>query len=102
MKILEEQLEIPREKLTDYLLVPKEKNDKSKFLSELGYFQHNWEELAQDLKTLAAENEANLQSKTSFGEMFEINGKLKEKGVVTIWLLALGSNKYRFITLFPS
>jgi len=68
----------------------------------LGYFKHNWEELARDIKTIATENEAILQSETSFGKMFEIIGYLKGKGVVTIWLLALGSNKYRFITLFPS
>jgi hypothetical protein len=36
MHIPEEKIEIAEEKLTDYLLVQKEKNDKSGFLLKLG------------------------------------------------------------------
>jgi hypothetical protein len=30
-------------KITNYLLIPKDKNDKSKFLKELGYTLENWQ-----------------------------------------------------------
>ncbi len=52
MKIKPDQLDIPVEKVTEYLLVKKEKNDKSKFLLSLGYSKENWQELLNDLKIL--------------------------------------------------
>ena len=42
MHIPAEKVEIPAEKITDYLLVQKDKNDKSEFLSVLGYNIENW------------------------------------------------------------
>ena len=43
MKIRPEQLDIPIEKITEYLLAKKEKNDKSKILLSLGYSKENWQ-----------------------------------------------------------
>ena len=97
-----DKIEIPEEKLTDYLLVQKEKNDKSAFLYKLGYTKDNWNELLNDIKYTATHNEAVLQQSTPFGDMYEVKGKLKNFGVVTIWLLAIDSEKYKFITLFPA
>jgi hypothetical protein len=45
-------------KITHYLLVPKEKNDKSKFLNDLGYTLENWQELEEDIRRIVLENEA--------------------------------------------
>lgn len=102
MKIAAEQVEIPKEKITGYLLVHKEKNDKSAFLSKLGYSIENWEELANDISNLVIKNEAFLQSRSTFGDMYEVHGNLKGVGIVTIWLLAVGTEKFRFITLYPN
>ena len=101
MHIPAEKVEISAEKITDYLLVQKEKNDKSEFLSKLGYKIENWIELEKDIRTLVEVNEAYLQQTTPFGDMYEVKGELRNFGVVTIWLLTVDSEKFRFITLFP-
>lgn len=101
MHIPAEKVEISAEKITDYLLVQKEKNDKSEFLSALGYKLENWIELEKDIRTLVEKNEAHLQRSTPFGDMYEVKGELRNFGIVTIWLLTVDSEKFRFITLFP-
>ena len=70
MIIPAEKIEIPEEKITDYLLVQKAKNDKSAFLFKLGYSMETVKELAEDIRNIATRNEAVLQQKTQFGEMY--------------------------------
>ncbi len=41
---------IAREKLTQYLLVSKRRNDKSQWLSQVGYTLQNWKVLENDLR----------------------------------------------------
>jgi len=101
MHIPAEKVEISAEKITGYLLVQKEKNDKSAFLSSLGYRIENWTELEKDIRTLVDKNEAHLQRSTPFGDMYEVKGELRKFGIVTIWLLTVDTEKFKFITLFP-
>jgi len=101
MIISADKIEISDEKVLDYLLVQKEKNDKSAFLLKLGYSIENWNELVTDIKNIASHNNAVLQQHTTFGDMYEVRGKLKNFGVITIWLLAVDNEKFRFITLYP-
>lgn len=101
MRISPDNIVIPVEKITGYLLAPKEKNDKSLFLTNLGYSLSNWGELVNDIRRLAETNEAVLQQKTVFGDIYEIKGPLKERAIVTIWLFAIDAENYRFITLYP-
>jgi hypothetical protein len=90
-------------KITNYLLVPKDKNDKSKFLNNLGYSLDNWEDLAKDICKIAEENEAVYQKTSPFGgDLFEVKGQLRNFGVVTIWLLLDSENTFKFVTLFPN
>jgi len=100
MRIPPEKIEIPEEKITDYLLVQKAKNDKLAFLFKLGYSTENAQESAQDIKYIATNYEALLQQKTQFGEVYEVKGKLKSAEVITIWLLRTDADKFRFITSF--
>lgn len=62
MLIPVERVEIPEEKITDYLLVQKEKNDKSAFLFNLGYSLENAKELTEDIKYIATHNESSERS----------------------------------------
>ncbi|MDQ3683227.1 MAG: hypothetical protein M3352_09165 [Bacteroidota bacterium] len=101
MKIKPEQLEIPVEKITEYLLAKKEKNDKSKFLLSLGYSRENWQDLLNDIKTIAVANELILERKSEFGNLYSIKGLLKRKFIITIWLKQVDKDIYRFITLYP-
>jgi hypothetical protein len=96
------KVEISKEKITDYLLVRKVKNDKSKFLLRLGYSIENWKDLENDIIKLVENNEAYLQSASPFGELYEVRGTLRNFEVVSIWLLTIGKEKFKFVTLFPS
>jgi hypothetical protein len=90
-------------KITHYLLIPKEKNDKSKFLNELGYALENWQELEADIRKIALENEAVFQKDAPFdGKLFEVKGQLRNLEVITIWLLLESPTIFRFVTLFPN
>ena len=89
-------------KITHYLLVAKDKNDKSKFLKELGYTIENWQELEADIRKIVIENEAIFQKAAPFdGKLFEVKGQLRNLEVVTIWLLLESPTIFRFVTLFP-
>lgn len=97
MKIIIEQ-----PKITDYLLVWKQKNDKSKFLNDLGYSIQNWEELKNDIEKIVLENHQVFQSSSPFGgDLYQVKGSLRNFGVITIWLLSEKNDNFRFITLYP-
>ena len=102
MHISADNVEIPKGKITEYLLVRKAKNDKSEFLLKLGYSTQNWMELESDIKKLVEENEPYLQSHSPFGDLYEVKGTLRNLEVVTIWLLTVSRDKFKFITLFPN
>ena len=93
---------IDQAKITQYFLIPKGKNDKSKFLNDLGYFLDNWQELETDIRKIVHENEAIFQKEAPFGgNLYEVKGVLRNLEVITIWLLLENPTIFRFITLFP-
>ena len=47
---------IEKEKLTNYLLKHRERNDKSKFLNSLGFNLDNWENLKKEIIRIYEEN----------------------------------------------
>ena len=96
-----EQIIIPQEKILNYLLVTKEKNDKSGFLSGLGFSRSNFNELIEEILKIATTNEAVLSRKSEFGDLYRIEGKLKSRFVITIWIEQIEENKFRFVTLYP-
>ncbi len=73
MKIIPEQIDIPVEKVTSYLLAKREKNDKSKFLFSLGYSPENWFELVNDIKNIALNNDVVLERWSEFGNLYDAN-----------------------------
>jgi hypothetical protein len=90
-------------KITNYLLVARDKNDKSKFLNELGYTLDNWEILVEDIRNIVLENEAVFQKESPFGgDLYEVKGQLRNFGIITIWLVLDNQNIFRFVTLFPN
>lgn len=67
---------IAAEKLTRYLLVQREFDDKSQFLRQAGYTLENWEQLEQDLRLQVLPNDAVLIEQTVYGNIFEIRASL--------------------------
>jgi hypothetical protein len=97
---------IAPEKLTQYLLVQREFDDKSQFLRQAGYTLDNWEQLDADLRLQVLPAEATLIEQTNYGDLFEIcvaltgpNGRTLF--VRTIWMHELRTGVTKFITLYP-
>ncbi len=97
---------ISQTKLTNYLLVPRRRNDKSKWLAWAGYTLKNWRLLENDLRNLILSEEAVPIDETEYGQLYEIRRKLlgpngKSLSVCTIWMTESATGKTKFITLYP-
>lgn len=95
---------IAREKLTQYLLVPRQRNDKSGFLSQAGFTQANPDLLEQAIRRLIREQEAVSDREDEYGQFFRVEGVLVGPSgalnTVTIWIETV-QGEYRFVTLKP-
>jgi hypothetical protein len=105
MKIPENVI-IPSDKLTKYLLIFKQKNDKSKYLLQGGFTLDNWQKLKQAIEKLIKENEAIEDITDQYGTYYQVIGQLQGLNnqnllVVTIWLKRKIDNNFHFITLKP-
>ncbi len=96
-----EQLIIPEDKILNYLLIKKEKNDKSGFLENLGFTKTNYIELIEEIIIIATTHTAILTRSSSFGNLYKVEGKLKNSLIVAIWIEQIENNKFRFVTLYP-
>ncbi|MCK8603175.1 DUF6883 domain-containing protein [Desulfoferrobacter suflitae] len=97
---------ISTEKLTKYLLTPRKRNDKSKWLSQAGYIRDNWEILEDDLRNQILPRDALLTEKSPYGDLYEITGELmgpngRSLAVCTIWMIERATNITKFITMYP-
>lgn len=97
---------IPMEKLTRYLLVPREYDDKSKFLSLAGFALDNPEVLMETIRQLIEAYEAVEDGENEYGEFYRLDGVLdgpngRKLSVVTIWLRWKSDGKFHFVTLKP-
>lgn len=104
MTFLVEDAIISEEKLTQYLLIPLPKDDKSKFLEQAGYSLKNWHQLEQDLRSQVLTKSAELVETNRFGKKYRIRACLKgvngvELNVLTIWMVTTEATK--FVTLVP-
>ena len=107
MKIPVEDLEIPPPKLTNYLLVHREQDDKSKFLAQAGFTQENWELLMEQLQLIAEIGDAVEDTTTEYGTSYLVEGCLRGANdrileVITVWMRRAIDGKYQFITLKPN
>jgi len=97
---------IAEEKLTQYLLVPRQRNDKSRFLSQAGFSVEEPVILEQAIRKLTTENDAVGDREDEYGVFYQVVGSLEgPKGilsVITIWIKEAGGGQYRFVTLKPA
>lgn len=97
---------IPFEKLTAYLLVAREWDDKSKFLAQAGFTRDNPHLLLAAIRELAATAEAVEDGQNEYGAFLRAEGELagpngQSLAVVTIWLRSRADGRTRFVTLKP-
>jgi hypothetical protein len=94
-------------KLTRYLLVWRDADDKSKFLAQAGYGQDNWQQLEAHLRNQILPLEAVPSDEPNpFGDVYKIRGVLRgvngvNLAVVTIWMIEYETQQTKFITLYP-
>jgi len=104
--ILSANASISPEKLIQYLLAPRKRNDKSKYLAEAGYHIQNWRVLENDLRSQILSLEAVLSERSQYGQTYGISGPLigpngKTLAVNTVWMIENASGVTKFITLYP-
>ena len=97
---------IPEEKLTRYLLVPREYDDKSKFLSQAGFTQENPDVLMNAIRLLADKYDGVEDGENEYGAFYRVDGHLegteqRELAVTTIWLQWNSDGRFHFVTLKP-
>lgn len=95
-------------KLTNYLLVFRPVDDKSKFLAQAGYSLENWQQLEADLRSQILPLDAVPSDEPNrFGDVYEIRGDLTGVNgvslkVITIWMTEYETGQTKFITLYPN
>lgn len=97
---------IAKEKLTQYLLLPQARGDKSAFLGQAGYVLENADQLLMDLRTQILPLEAETLESNEFGQYYQVRGTLTSPNGValpirTIWMTEHLSGVTKFITLIP-
>lgn len=105
MKIPEDVV-IPEEKITRYLLVQKARNDKSKFLAQVGFTLENPEALRAAIHSIVKLGEAIEDRSNEYGIFYQVVGELvgtndATLSVVTTWLKRQIDGKFQFVTLKP-
>ena len=98
--------EIPDNKLIRYLLIYKERNDKSKFLAQAGFTEKNPEALCLSIQLLIESAEATEDRTDEYGTFYQVEGDIIGRNsialsVTTIWLQRQHDSKYQFVTLKP-
>lgn len=98
---------IASEKLTQYLLKPRQRSDKSRFLARAGFTQENPHALESAIRQIIRENDAIFDLENEYGQFYRVDGALVGANgikleVVTIWMLrAMKDDVYHFVTLKP-
>jgi hypothetical protein len=93
------------EKVRDYLLKPRVKDDKANYLAQAGYSRMDYSRLAYDLRDQLLPGEATLQESTRFGEKYVLLGVLKGPNGVSLPIRTIWERHnvmgWKFITLLP-
>ncbi|WP_330205131.1 DUF6883 domain-containing protein [Cyanobacterium sp. DS4] len=98
---------IPDSKISNYLLIHREEDDKSKFLAQAGFTQANPEQLKIAIIELITNYEAIEDRSNQYGIFYQVKGELKgvnnhNLAVITVWLKRKNDNQIQFITLKPN
>jgi hypothetical protein len=92
-------------KITQYLLVPQNNNDKSQFLAKYGYTQDNWQQLQQDILTASHPAEILDLIPSGWGLRIKLRNywqtpNKKHIRVISILQLDRNNQKANFVTLY--
>ena len=105
MKLPQDALIAPK-KISHYLLVWREENDKSGFLATAGYTSKDARQLAEDLRTQLLPGKAEQLDRGEYGGKYIIRGRLKGPNgrvlnVISVWMIENSTGRAKFVTLYP-
>ncbi|MCC7446595.1 MAG: hypothetical protein IT324_04225 [Anaerolineae bacterium] len=97
---------IPYEKLTAYLRVFREEDDKSGVLAQGGFTLDNSDMLEMAIRQQVATANAEIDRENQYGNFYRVQGELigingRILNVVTVWLEERATGVVRFVTLKP-
>src|SRR5207302_9748626 len=102
--IIPENAIIPDEKVRDYLLLSRAKNDKAKYLAQAGYSRAQYQRLAHDLRKLLPADGI-LQDRTRFGDRYVLFSTLTGPNGISLPIRTVWEDHrvlgWKFITLYP-
>lgn len=102
---LEGKVLIPNAKLTQYLLIYRAQDDKSKWLAQVGFTLENPDELKASLLALIQNHDAIQDRSNRYGTFYRVEGSLMgisgNLAVVAIWLKRNQDQIIQFITIKP-
>ncbi|NOZ50534.1 MAG: hypothetical protein GXP37_10875 [Chloroflexi bacterium] len=96
---------IAEDKIRCYLLVWRQRNDKSRWLASGGYFDENWRQLESDIRKLLQSSSAIFVKENRWGRLYEIKGVLnapngKTFPVCSYWMIEFEGGLTKFVTLY--
>lgn len=101
--------EVPVAKLLTYLLDPNHAKGrhKARMLAAIGFDQHHIGALRAEIRRIAEEGRATLDSHTPFGVKWRAWGEIRGPngrtlGVRTVWIVPSGGLVPHFVTLVPA
>jgi hypothetical protein len=97
---------IPDDKLTRYLLLPRDRDDKSKFLAQAGFTLKNPNALKAAIQVLVGNIEAVIDTQNEYRTFFLVIGEItgtenRNLSVTTIWMKRAIDQQFQFVTLKP-
>lgn len=96
---------IAEEKLTEYLLVHRERDDKSGFLRRAGFTLANWSLLHDAIRASVDSTDAIEDGASEYGTFYRVEGWLvgpeSQLAVTSIWMRRAMDQRVYFITLKP-
>ena len=99
---------VPTEKLANYLLSENHPvgRPKALFLKNVGYDDGDTEILAQDLLTIAHEEDVSDAESSEFGTKYIIEGMIQTPNgatvtMRTVWIIEINSAEPRLVTAYP-
>jgi hypothetical protein len=100
------RLVIQDQKITQYLLIFQEKDDKSQFLANAGYTLQNWEQLKADILCFVPDSEILATVETPWGLRYRVRSQWqgangRSIAVISIWQDDRDADVLRFVTLYP-
>ena len=97
---------IPREKLTQYLLAPRRRSDKSKFLARGGFTSSNPGDLEAAIRRATASCNAVADGSNEYGTFYRVEAAIGGPNgisldVILVWIEWNTDGSYHFVTLKP-